>query len=260
MSYASIGIFNLPTEGQLPTALPSFLDPPTVEDGPITRVAPGSLASVKWSINSTTTSDTSKGATVQAVGDAYETYVMEIAPAQPGDFWIDTTLADGFAVLFQPKAPTDLQPTLTFIATKDAAVISSMAGPQGQALYVDGPDELLQQAKTAPSTPAEPPPGTSTPVPVPSTNTGYAPPCKPGDMEVFGLCYPILGLPTTETPPVPGTTTPIPTPTPVPTTETPPTKTAGLGGAPSWLLPALAVTAIVSVAVIASGKKGKRRP
>lgn len=256
MGYAGIGVFNLPSEGALPTALPSFLDPPSVQDGPITRVAPSSVATMKWSINSTTTSDPSKGATVQAMADAFETYVMEIAPAQPGDFWIDTTLGDGFAVLFQPKAPTDLQPSLTFIATKDPKVIFAMAGPGGQALYVDGPDSLLEQAKAGPS------PTTTTtttpPVAPPSTNMGYAPPCKQGDMEVFGLCYPILGLPTPgSTPVIPGTETPVP---PTPGTETPPTKTAGASELPGWLVPALVVTGVVSLAVIAKGKKGPRRP
>lgn len=253
MGYSGIGTFSLPGTN------PSFLDPPTVDDGGITKVAPGSLSALKWSVGSTTSWDETKGATVQKIPDGFETYLIEVVPSSPGDQWIDSSIASGYAVLFEPKVPTELKDTLTFITTKDPAVVRSIAGAQGSGMYVDGPGQVLEQAKSG-GVVAPPPPGGEIPGGTPPSlpNMGYAPPCKQGDMEVFGLCYPILGLPQPTTPPTtPGGTPPVP---PTPSKPPSPTKTAAMGSAPGWLFPVLVGAGALSVFAIMRSGGRKRRP
>lgn len=256
MSYAGIGFL------ELPGSTPSFLDPPTVNDGGITRVAPSSLPTLKWSVSSTTSWDEAKGASVQKVDGVHDTYLVEVVPSTPGDQWIDSSIASGYAVLFEPKPPTELKETLTFITTKDPAMILSIAGPQGSGMYVDGPGQFLEQAKSGggapppqPSTPGTPPTPPSLP------NMGYAPPCKQGDMEVFGLCYPAIGVPRPgEQPPQIEPPAPVTPPQPPQPSQPPASKTAGMGGAPGWLLPVLVGAGALSVfALMRSGERKRRR-
>jgi hypothetical protein len=256
---------------------PTLLNPPVVEDKGLTLVAPGSKASVLWSVNSTTTD---QGAEKRTLSGYPATQEWKIVGGTAGNGWLTRMVNDGYAVLLQKPDFGGLQPQFTFVLTLDAGAIKSLAKSGGNYIVIDGPDVLIAQAQgIGPGPGPGPGPGGQPASGCPKGTYGWPPfcfgtpevgkKCPPGTVGTIPNCTPKAG---TKVCP-PGTTGVFPDCTPIPPEKkTCPKGTTGVypyckkagtpqqakSALPSWLLPVVVGIGAVSVVALVIGSSSKK--
>ena len=228
--------------GQLPKGTVTLLDPPVVEDGGITEVAPASKVSLIWSVDNTTTTT---GGSVQPVLGFPDTFEFFVVPTtQVEQPWLTLTVSHGYAVLLKKPDYSALVKGTTFIATTSVAAIVALASSGGGHILVDGPKPLTEQAKGRGVAPLpgqlECPPGTTGTFPDCVAPLPGQLECPPGTTGTFPDCVVVDPEPKL----------------PAPNGETP--ADTAKSQVPAWLLPTLVGVAGVSLLALLMGARRQK--
>ena len=150
MTYGSV------MHGAFGQTAPGLLNPPVVEVGGLTLLAPISKDSSIWSVDNVTTMDPGAGAT-KSGGACCPVFPAPLFPgtetwttvtAMPGDSWLSAVLDAGEkVVLLQKPDFQDLVPETVFVVTTDPAAVLGLARTGGAYIVMGGNRDIITAAQ-----------------------------------------------------------------------------------------------------------------